>query len=76
MVCLNEAQYTNEPYSTLFYVFSYIGIPDRAVCQPEKIEIPVQLHFGELDNMMGFSGMCLSNSIIQCTTEEDREKEN
>lgn len=27
------------------------------MCQPEKITVPVDLHFGELDTMKGFSGV-------------------
>lgn len=33
----------------------FYGIPDRAICQPEAIKIPVQAHFGQLDAMKGFS---------------------
>lgn len=34
---------------------SFYGTPPKDLCQPEKVEIPVQLHVGELDNLKGFS---------------------
>jgi carboxymethylenebutenolidase len=33
----------------------FYGTPDPGICQTEKISKPVQAHFGELDNLAGFS---------------------
>ena len=33
----------------------FYGTPDPAICQTDKITVPVQAHFGELDNLAGFS---------------------
>lgn len=33
----------------------FYGTPDPAICQTDKITKPVQAHFGELDNLAGFS---------------------
>eukprot|EP00803_Ostreobium_quekettii_P005813 evm.model.scf_128EXC.1 EVM.evm.TU.scf_128EXC.1 scf_128EXC:12966-15565(+) len=33
----------------------FYGTPARAVCQPEAIKVPVQAHFGKLDEQKGFS---------------------
>eukprot|EP01026_Neomeris_dumetosa_P022097 TRINITY_DN19144_c0_g1_i1.p2 TRINITY_DN19144_c0_g1~~TRINITY_DN19144_c0_g1_i1.p2 ORF type:complete len:271 (+),score=60.51 TRINITY_DN19144_c0_g1_i1:119-814(+) len=33
----------------------FYGIPNPAICAPEQIKVPVQAHFGLLDQMKGFS---------------------
>jgi carboxymethylenebutenolidase len=33
----------------------FYGIPGEGLCDVGKIKIPVQCHFGELDDMAGFS---------------------
>lgn len=33
----------------------FYGIPGAALCDVSKIKIPLQCHFGELDEMVGFS---------------------
>ena len=33
----------------------FYGTPDPSICQTDKITKPVQAHFGELDNLAGFS---------------------
>lgn len=43
----------------------FYGTPDRAVCQPEKITKPVQCHFGERDNMKGFSDPVSAKKLVE-----------
>lgn len=33
----------------------FYGIPGEALCDVSKIKIPLQCHFGELDDLVGFS---------------------
>lgn len=49
-LCFCAAQHTGVDCVTPFY-----GIPSREVCQPESIKVPVQGHFGRLDDKKGFS---------------------
>ena len=47
---LAAAQHAGVDCAAPFY-----GIPAEAICQPEKIAVPVEGHFGEADAMKGFS---------------------
>ncbi|GAB4820555.1 hypothetical protein N2152v2_007601 [Parachlorella kessleri] len=33
----------------------FYGLPQEGLCQPQNIKVPVQLHFGRLDQFKGFS---------------------
>lgn len=47
---LLAAQHAGVDAAAAFY-----GIPGADFCQPENIKVPIQLHFGQLDDMKGFS---------------------
>lgn len=44
------AQHANVECAIVFY-----GIPSRTNCQPESIKVPIEAHFGKLDQITGFS---------------------
>lgn len=49
-LALAAAQHSGIDCAQPFY-----GCPSRELCQPEAIKVPVALHFGELDDHVGFS---------------------
>lgn len=38
-------------------VVSFYGVPASELADPAQIKAPVQAHFGELDNIVGFSDL-------------------
>lgn len=34
---------------------AFYGVPPNELADPTNIKVPVQAHFGELDNIVGFS---------------------
>lgn len=49
-LALTAAQHAGIDCSAAFY-----GLPGPQICQPESISVPVDMHFGALDEMKGFS---------------------
>ena len=40
----------------------FYGLPQEGLCQPQNIKVPVQLHFGRLDQFKGFSDPDVSDA--------------
>lgn len=41
----------------------FYGIPPPTVCQPDKITIPLQAHFGKLDTLVGFADVKTAEKV-------------
>lgn len=46
-------------------VVSFYGIPSPQLADVSKIKVPVQAHFGELDNIAGFSDVKVSFGYLR-----------
>ena len=46
---------------------SFYGTPSPDLADVSKVKVPVQAHFGELDNIQGFSDVKVSVCYFCCT---------
>jgi len=52
----------------LFRICCY-GVPGKDLCDPSKIKVPIQCHFGNLDSHVGFSDPSTANALEQSLKE-------
>ena len=45
-------------------VVAFYGVPSSELADPAQSKVPVQAHFGELDNFVGFSDVTVCYFII------------